>query len=168
MRGSTTLSAVTAALRDEESETDEQDEAMDDDVCVKINSHKHITLFLLFSLQSEQIDADNPKWQLFEAVTSAGNGSGPPLCEPFWKLPSRRIYPDYYKEIKNPVSLEQIKRKLTNHAYGTVSEVAGDLNIMFENAKKYNIQTSKLYKVLSLGGLKILLLWLFAIQRIFL
>lgn len=42
----------------------------------------------------------------------------------------------------------QIKKKLTNHAYGTVSEVAGDLNIMFENAKKYNIQTSKLYKVL--------------------
>lgn len=99
--------------------------------------------------QSEQIDADNPKWQLFETVTSAGNGSGPPLCEPFWKLPSRRIYPDYYKEIKNPVSLEQIKKKLTNHAYGTVSEVAGDLNIMFENAKKYNIQTSKLYKVSS-------------------
>lgn len=32
LRGSTTLSAVTAALRDEESETDEQDEAMDDDV----------------------------------------------------------------------------------------------------------------------------------------
>lgn len=46
------------------------------------------------------------------------------------------------------MSLAQIKRKLTNHAYGTVSEVAGDLNIMFENAKKYNIQTSKLYKVI--------------------
>lgn len=31
--------------------------------------------------------------------------------------------------------------------YGTVSEVAGDMNIMFENAKKYNIHTSRLYKV---------------------
>lgn len=69
------------------------------------------------------------------------------MCEPFWRLPSRRFYPDYYKEIKNPVSLTQIRRKLTNHAYGTVSEVAGDMNIMFENAKKYNVQTSKLYKV---------------------
>lgn len=33
LRGSTTLSAVTAALRDEESETDDQDDTMDDDVC---------------------------------------------------------------------------------------------------------------------------------------
>lgn len=84
---------------------------------------------------------------MFETVRNAGSATGPPLCEPFWKLPPRRIYPDYYKEIKNPVSLEQIKKKLNNQAYGTVSEVAGDLNIMFENAKKYNVQTSKLYKV---------------------
>lgn len=32
--------------------------------------------------------------------------------------------------------------------YGTVSEVAGDLNVMFENAKKYNRPDSKLYKVI--------------------
>lgn len=31
--------------------------------------------------------------------------------------------------------------------YGTVSEVAGDMNIMFENAKKYNRADSRLYKV---------------------
>lgn len=34
--------------------------------------------------------------------------------------------------------------------YGTVSEVAGDMNIMFENAKKYNMHTSRLYKVIIL------------------
>lgn len=43
----------------------------------------------------------------------------------------------------------QIRRKLVNKSYGTVSEVAGDMTIMFENAKKYNVQTSKLYKVIS-------------------
>jgi DNA-binding cell septation regulator SpoVG len=37
---------------------------------------------------------------------------GHPLSEPFWKLPSKRYYPDYYKEIKNPVSLSQIRNKL--------------------------------------------------------
>lgn len=101
-------------------------------------------ILLVSLLQPDGVDADDPKWQLFEAVRNAGNN----VCEPFWKLPSRRIYPDYYKEIKNPVSLTQIKRKLTSNLYGTVSEVAGDLNIMFENAKKYNVQTSKLYKVI--------------------
>lgn len=35
-----------------------------------------------------------------------------------------------------------------------MSEVAGDMNIMFENAKKYNIHTSRLYKVLN-NNLKI-------------
>ena len=38
--------------------------------------------------------------------------SGHSLSEPFWKLPSKRYYPDYYKEIKNPVSLSQIRNKL--------------------------------------------------------
>nr|QYV43163.1 polybromo [Colaphellus bowringi] len=92
------------------------------------------------------VDLHNPQWKLFEAVRTAVGTNGNPLCDPFWKLPSRRLYPDYYREIKNPVSLGQIRRKLVMKSYGTVSEVAGDLTIMFENAKKYNIPTSKLYK----------------------
>ncbi|XP_031335236.1 protein polybromo-1 isoform X3 [Photinus pyralis] len=124
LRGSTTLSAVTAALRDEESESDDQEEQETVD----------------------PIDSDNPQWQLFDAVQNVTSSSGMPLHEPFWKLPSRKFYPDYYKEIKNPVSLTQIRRKLIKCSYGTVSEVAGDLTIMFENAKKYNLPSSKLYK----------------------
>jgi protein polybromo-1 len=96
---------------------------------------------------ADPLDVENPQWQLFEAVKSVTNNTGIPLSEPFWRLPSKRFYPDYYREIKNPVSLTQIKRKLTNHAYGTVSEVAGDMTIMFENAKKYNLPASRLYKV---------------------
>lgn len=38
--------------------------------------------------------------------------SGQELSEPFWNLPSKRYYPDYYKEIKNPLSLNQIGKKL--------------------------------------------------------
>ncbi|KAG5885887.1 hypothetical protein JTB14_019148 [Gonioctena quinquepunctata] len=92
------------------------------------------------------VDLDNPQWKLFEAVRTAVSNNGSSLCDPFWKLPSRRLYPDYYREIKNPMSLGQIRKKLVMKCYGTLSEVAGDLTIMFENAKKYNISTSKLYK----------------------
>lgn len=95
----------------------------------------------------DQVEHSNSQWKLFETVSTATGNNGIPLSEPFWKLPSRRIYPDYYREIKNPMSLGQIKRKLEKKSYGTLSEVAGDLTIMFENAKKYNITTSKLYKV---------------------
>ncbi|CAD0205494.1 unnamed protein product [Chrysodeixis includens] len=84
---------------------------------------------------------DSPQWKLLETIK---NHLGP--NEPFWKLPSRREYPDYYKEIKNPVSLNQIKNKIRRGSYGTLSEVAGDMNIMFENAKQYNVPSSRLYK----------------------
>nr|CAD7452818.1 unnamed protein product [Timema tahoe] len=143
------LSAITAALRDEDEESDEG-ETMDEEV-------------------DDSEDTDNPRWQLYEAVKTATTNAGVILSEPFWKLPSKRYYPDYFKEIKNPVSLFQIKKKLKllpniiqlphkvkrgfsilsyfqRGDYGTVSEVAGDMNIMFENAKKYNRADSKLYK----------------------
>ncbi|XP_064212434.1 protein polybromo-1 isoform X5 [Tribolium castaneum] len=129
LRGSTSLSAVTAALRDDESDAEvEPEEQMDDESI------------------ADPLDVEDPQWQLFEAVRSVTSNSGVSLSEPFWKLPSKRFYPDYYREIKNPVSLTQIKRKLTKHAYGTISEVAGDMTIMFENAKKYNLPSSRLYK----------------------
>ncbi|XP_039760506.1 protein polybromo-1 isoform X1 [Pararge aegeria] len=89
---------------------------------------------------------DSPQWKLLEVVKNHLGPSGSPMANPFWKLPSRRVYPDYYKEIKNPVSLNQIKNKIRRGAYGTLSEVAGDMNIMFENAKQYNVATSRLYK----------------------
>ncbi|XP_047035954.1 protein polybromo-1 isoform X4 [Helicoverpa zea] len=88
---------------------------------------------------------DSPQWKLLETIKNHLGPNGP-MSEPFWKLPSRRAYPDYYKEIKNPVSLNQIKNKIRRGSYGTLSEVAGDMNIMFENAKQYNVPSSRLYK----------------------
>ena len=68
------------------------------------------------------------------------------MCQPFQKLPDRRRYSDYYREIKNPISLGQIRSKLVGGDYGNVSELAVDLGLMFENAKRYNRPDSKLFK----------------------
>lgn len=62
------------------------------------------------------------------------------------KLPSRRRYADYYREIKNPISLSRIRSKLAREDYGNLSELASDLSLMFENAKRYNRPDSKLFK----------------------
>jgi protein polybromo-1 len=62
------------------------------------------------------------------------------------KLPSRRRYADYYKEIKKPISLIRIRGKVSREQYGTLSELAGELSLMFENAKQYNRPDSKLFK----------------------
>ncbi|XP_065223085.1 protein polybromo-1 isoform X3 [Planococcus citri] len=126
LRGpSQSLSAITAALKSEDEDSDLEEEAGDDSI---------------------DEEPDNPRWQLYNAVRTSTNAQGVSLADPFLKLPSKRYYPNYYKEIKNPLSLLQIKKKLINGEYGTVSEVAGDLNILFENAKKFNKPDSKLYK----------------------
>ncbi|KAK3930738.1 Protein polybromo-1 [Frankliniella fusca] len=119
LRGTQSASAIAAALQyqDDEDSSEDDDDASDE-------------------------EPDNPRWQLYHSVKNTGNN----LIQPFWKLPSKRYYPDYYKEIKNPISLQQIRNKLLKNSYGTISEVAGDLNVMFENAKKYNRPDSKLYK----------------------
>ncbi|XP_033210507.1 protein polybromo-1 isoform X3 [Belonocnema kinseyi] len=121
--GAASLISQTAALPDEDDESDdEEDEGAEND------------------------ESDNPQWQLFQTIRTAPNNQGVRMSEYFWKLPSKRLYPDYYKMIKNPISLLQIRTKIKKGGYGTVSEVAGDMNIMFENAKKYNVHTSRLYK----------------------
>ena len=62
------------------------------------------------------------------------------------KLSSRRRYADYYQEIKNPISLIRIRSKLAREYYGNLSELASDLSLLFENAKRYNRPDSKLFK----------------------
>lgn len=115
MRGSqTSMSAVTAALQSE----DEEDSDLDEDTVT--------------DSQSNADGPDNPRWQLYNAVRSATGLQGKTfynyknnhqhlnglinlgnlLSDSFWKLPSKRYYPNYYHEIRNPLSLMQIGKKL--------------------------------------------------------
>ncbi|KAF0306244.1 Protein polybromo-1 [Amphibalanus amphitrite] len=98
------------------------------------------------SSSDSNMSEDNPLWQLFDAVRSHTTPSGFLLSEPFQTLPSRRLYPDYYEEIKNPIALRQIKRKMKDSLYSGIQEMEDDMNLMFENARQYNPPDSKLYK----------------------
>ncbi|XP_059470820.1 protein polybromo-1 [Neocloeon triangulifer] len=137
LRGNQSLSAITSALKYEDEEEDEEEEAMDEDDSDQDDDDDEV---------NEDDEESGPLLNLYEAVKSFTNSQGYRLSDPFRKLPSKRYYADYYKEIKNPIALSQIRAKIKNGHYGTVSEIAGDLNIMFENAKKYNRNDSKIYK----------------------
>ncbi|KAF4526534.1 hypothetical protein B566_EDAN005901 [Ephemera danica] len=157
LRGSQCLSAVTSALKyEEEDEEEDAEEEPEEDVDEQDDEEGEEPME---EDEDEEGDEDDeggadedeessPLWQLFESVRSysCGSNQGYLMSDPFRKLPSKRYYPDYYKEIKNPISLFQIRSKLKQGHYGTLSELAGDLNIMFENAKKYNRADSQLYK----------------------
>uniref|UniRef100_A0A8B9GBN4 Protein polybromo-1 n=1 Tax=Amazona collaria TaxID=241587 RepID=A0A8B9GBN4_9PSIT len=92
------------------------------------------------------MDASNPLYQLYDTVRSCRNNQGQLISEPFFHLPSKKKYPDYYQQIKTPISLQQIRTKLKNHEYETLDQLEADLNLMFENAKRYNVPNSAIYK----------------------
>ncbi|KAI8975321.1 hypothetical protein BDF20DRAFT_914267 [Mycotypha africana] len=68
------------------------------------------------------------------------------LCALFMELPSREEYPDYYETIKQPISLEEMKKKIDAKQYKYLSQFKSDLTQMVTNAKKYNIKESQVYE----------------------
>uniref|UniRef100_A0A3P8T0U5 Protein polybromo-1 n=1 Tax=Amphiprion percula TaxID=161767 RepID=A0A3P8T0U5_AMPPE len=96
--------------------------------------------------QSSNMEMSNPIFQLYEAVRGARNNQGQIFAEPFQHLPSRREYPDYYQQIKQPIALQQIRAKMKNGDYESVEQMEADLTLMFENAKRYNMPNSSIYK----------------------
>uniref|UniRef100_A0A6I8SE42 Protein polybromo-1 n=1 Tax=Xenopus tropicalis TaxID=8364 RepID=A0A6I8SE42_XENTR len=92
------------------------------------------------------MDISSPLYQLYETVRSCRNNRGQLIAEAFFHLPSKKKYPDYYQQIKSPVSLQQIRTKLKNQEYDGLDQLESDLNVMFENAKRYNVPNSAIYK----------------------
>jgi len=109
----------------EEEEDDDDDDGDDDD---------------------DDDDDDSYQWTLFNAVRNFKSTTGQFLCEPFLRLPSKRLYPDYYTEIKRPMSLMKINKNLKNGTYADIDEMANDFNLVCDNAKQYNVEESKIYK----------------------
>ena len=62
------------------------------------------------------------------------------------RLPSKRQYPDYYDQIKRPIALDDIKRRLESGSYASFEEVKTDLEQCFKNAKKYNMKESQIWR----------------------
>lgn len=56
-----------------------------------------------------RLGAGDPVHQLYQAIRSTRNAQGQLLAEAFLQLPSRKEYPDYYQQIKHPISLQQIR-----------------------------------------------------------
>ncbi|XP_036068011.1 polybromo 1, like isoform X2 [Oryzias melastigma] len=96
--------------------------------------------------QSSSMEMSNPIFQLYEAVRGARNSQGQVFAEPFQQLPSRREYPDYFQQIKQPICLQQIRAKMKSGEYESVEQIEADLTLMFENAKRYNMPNSSIYK----------------------
>jgi hypothetical protein len=63
-----------------------------------------------------------------------------PICSPFVEMvdPDRDGAPDYFEYIKEPMALNEVKRKLTANEYDSVQTWERDVNLIWKNAKTYN------------------------------
>lgn len=62
------------------------------------------------------------------------------LVTPFVKLPSKKLYPDYYNVITNPITVGEIQKKVSNGKYSLqdTHDFIQDFKLLNENATAYN------------------------------
>ncbi|KAK8850478.1 hypothetical protein IAR55_004396 [Kwoniella newhampshirensis] len=76
----------------------------------------------------------------------ARDGSGREVTAMFMQLPDRKNFPDYFRTIRNPISLEEIEIKHGGRRYETWQEFFDDMELMCNNAMEYNEDFSEVYK----------------------
>lgn len=72
-------------------------------------------------------------------------GSRRPI-EMFMEKPPRKIYPDYYDIIQNPIDMNTIEHNIRTDRYATVEDVVSDYRLMFSNCRQYNEEGSNIYE----------------------
>lgn len=83
---------------------------------------------------------------LLKGLRKFKHADGELLIGPFEKVPDKQLAPDYHITIKNPIALDIIKRKAKRKSYQSIDQALKDIDLMFENAKEYNEETSQLYQ----------------------
>lgn len=69
-----------------------------------------------------------------------------PSSGPFIFAIESPILQDYIKIIKKPMHLTLVESKLKNEEYKNVLEIFEDLQLIWDNCKYYNQETSEIYK----------------------
>lgn len=83
--------------------------------------------------------------KLLETLRKATNSSGMHIANDFKKLPNKRMYPDYYELIKQPIAFDDIKARIDAHGYASLEDVKADFDLCFRNAKRYNMKNSDIW-----------------------
>lgn len=83
---------------------------------------------------------------VLKGLRKAKNNKGELMIVHFERLPDKATLPDYYADIKQPIALDTIKKKLKRKKYQSLDQFMKDVDTMFENAKQYNMDDSVIYK----------------------
>ncbi|KAL9000599.1 MAG: hypothetical protein Q9169_000892 [Polycauliona sp. 2 TL-2023] len=83
---------------------------------------------------------------ILKGIRKVKNDTGQTMVHQFEKLPDKTAMPEYYQEIKEPMAIEIIKRKIKRKKYQSVDHFMRDVDTMFNNAQSYNQDESQIYK----------------------
>ncbi|KAK8254489.1 chromatin structure-remodeling complex protein-like protein rsc1 [Phyllosticta capitalensis] len=83
---------------------------------------------------------------IMKAIRKHKNDSGQLMVSHFERIPDKSVMPEYFMEIKNPMAMDVLKKKLKRKKYQSVDQFMKDVELMFENAKQYNEDESQIYK----------------------
>ncbi|ODV97480.1 hypothetical protein PACTADRAFT_8 [Pachysolen tannophilus NRRL Y-2460] len=78
----------------------------------------------------------------FSLVNNLRDDNNRLISKEFFKLPSKKLYPDYYQLIESPISFNEIKLKIINNKYTSAAEFLQDFKLMNKNARTYNDPSS--------------------------
>ena len=83
-------------------------------------------------------------YKILEEIFNCCDGARP-RSELFITLPSRRDYPDYYQIIRKPIDITTIRKRIDDGTYQSYKLFQQDLDLLFSNAKTYNIEGSQVH-----------------------
>lgn len=64
----------------------------------------------------------------------------------FMEKPSKKLYPDYYEVISEPIDFLEIENKIRNEQYNSENDLIRDFKLMFANCRHYNEENSTIYE----------------------
>lgn len=82
---------------------------------------------------------------VLEEITALQAEDGHGVADIFLKLPSKKMYADYYKVIKKPTAISQIRKHLTQEKFDSFELFLDEIRLMCSNAKIYNEEGSWVY-----------------------
>lgn len=75
---------------------------------------------------------------LSQVVALQSDVDGHELVGAFLKLPSKKLYPDYYQIVSEPICITDIQKKVAKGKYESSDEFVDDFKQLFDNANLYN------------------------------
>jgi len=84
--------------------------------------------------------------EILKGLRKHKNSGGELGIYQFERLPDKAEVPDYFATIQEPIALDLIKKKFKRKKYQNLDQLLRDLNLMFDNAMRYNEDGSVVYE----------------------